>query len=89
MPKPKLTNAQSRERAVAANRVPDGMISKLYQVHLSPEESEVFQDLTPKKRGLIVFRGMGSPAFPWKHYAELCAMAAEVQVAHNRTPHAT
>ena len=71
---PKLTNAQSRDRAIAANRVPKGMVSKLYQIHLPKEDSEVFQSLTPKKRGLIVFRGMGTAAFPWDHYVELCRM---------------
>ena len=86
---PKLSNTESRARAIAANRVPDGIVSKLYQIHLNKEETKLFQKLTPKKRGAIVLRGMGSPGFPWEHYAELCAMAAEAQVGNSRAHHAT
>ena len=74
---PKLTNAQSRAREIAANHAIGDTVSKLYQIQLNKEESKLFQEMTPKKRGAIVSQGIVAAAFPWEHYAQLCRLMGE------------
>ena len=51
----KLTNAQSRERAIEAHRLPEGTIGRQYQVVLPSLAMEWFLALSSRERGSIVF----------------------------------
>ena len=53
--KPKLTNAQSRERAIEAHRLPEGTIGRQYQIVLPALAMEWFLSLSSRERGAIVF----------------------------------
>ena len=58
VPKPKLTNAEARERAIAEHRLPEGTIGRQYQTVLTVTAAEWFQGLSSKERGAIVEAGM-------------------------------
>ena len=58
MPKPKLTRAECLERAVAAHRLPEGVLGRQYQIVLTATAAEFFQGLSSKERGAIVEAGM-------------------------------
>ena len=52
-----LTNAQSRERAIEAHRLPEGTIGRQYQIVLTTLAMEWFLALSSRERGAIVESG--------------------------------
>ena len=56
--KPKLTNAQSRERAIEAHRLPAGTFGRQYQIALPEATIDWFLSLNSLQRGAIVKAGM-------------------------------
>ena len=65
-----------------AHKIPVGIISREYQVHLPRDLAALFKALSPADRGIAMERGL-SPEFPWPEFERLQKFEAAVKTAQN------